>query len=133
MSTLTMIVHNLKDELFTWSSPDLGSFVLNVTRLRRAIQRGMCDASGIRLQIREEDYKHILEHGGVERERIDALTPEQLESKVGILIEHDDGTETMVDGNHTLCRLYQDGAREMNCWLVASASWKRFVCGWETP
>lgn len=64
--------------------------------------------------------------GGIDQERMDKLPDEALREPI-IGIQWDDGTVTIIDGNHRLLKLFQRNVEMVNMYLFTDPFWRSFL------
>lgn len=102
----TLVVGREKRELFTFEAPEVGVFLFDVRGIKDAIVSGQIPARMLRLpEIPEHFYQHILNNHGVVPARLAQFNGRDLE-RPGIMVAWPHRYQTMIDGNHRLCRRY---------------------------
>ncbi len=88
--------------------------------------RACSDIQAQTVVITDALYKSVLEFNGIERARVNRLTAPYLLTP-GMGIEWPNGEYTVIDGNHRLVRLYEDGVRRMRFIGFKYPFWEQFL------
>lgn len=124
----TLVVGREKREVFTFEAPEIGAFLFDVRGIKNAIVSSRIPAKMFRLpEVPEHFYQHILDNHGVVRERLPQFDSHDLE-RPGIMVSWPHGYQTMIDGNHRLCRRYQLGLRSFRFLMVLVQDCAPFMC-----
>jgi len=105
-------------EIFTFHADEVGTFRFDVRGIKEAIADDRIPARMYKIpEVKEDYHQHILHNGGVEPERLPRITGADLE-RPGLLVAWPNGYQTMIDGNHRLCRRMQLGTKSFRFLLV---------------
>lgn len=119
---------NGKDEAFSHVDLTTGELhTFAVTAMNKFASE--YDVSGIKratIPITKNHYDHIMENSGIEEPRVERLTPEFRDKPI-IGVYWEDGTFTVIDGNHRYARAYRDGLERISCNIFIFPFWKQFV------
>lgn len=120
------------DQVFTYQalneddSPAGAMIHVAVGKLRREIARNPRAFRQKEYAVVPEQAVHVIEHNGVEMGHLDRLS-ERAAEHPGILLEWNDGTETIVDGNHRYVKRWQLGKETMWFTIVTEEQIKPFL------
>lgn len=114
----TIVCGHERREIFKFSAPEIGMFHFDVRSIKDSIASGRITAEMFKVpEVPQEYYQHILQNGGVETDRLPKINGPDLE-RPGIMVAWPNGYQTMIDGNHRLCRRVQLGMKTFRFLLV---------------
>lgn len=115
-------------EIFSFHEDSIGEFRFDVRGIKDAIADGHIRARMYKIpDVPEDYYQHILQNNGVEPDRLPKINGPDLE-RPGIMVSWPHGYQTMIDGNHRLCRRVQLGMKTFRFLLVDVLDCTRFMC-----
>lgn len=113
------------DEAGNVSGPQM---FFDVTGMREYVEAEHDAALLTPVEIRQQLYDHIMSNQGVEEKKIERLAHRpDIYCQPVLLIEWDDGSHVLVDGNHRFVILWRMGIRKIPAFVIPKATWERFV------
>lgn len=126
----TIVQGEERREVFTFEAPGEGSWRFDVRQIKDAIVGGRIKAAMFRIpEVPESFFTHVLEHNGVEPDRLARIQERDLE-RPGIMVwwGNHDGHSTLIDGNHRLCRRWLLGKKDFRFIMVDVTDLADFMC-----
>lgn len=115
-------------ECFTFSAPELGEIVFDVRGIKDALANRELDFRMYNTPLTKKWIEHIRKNGGVEAERMKALTAADLE-RPPISVRWANGYTTVIDGNNRLVRRWDDGLRMARiATILMNTAMLPFIC-----
>ena len=118
------------DETFVFREDSTGDMLyFGISAMERFAKKyaGRCEqCQMMKAPITGELIRIINERAGIERAHLDRMPDERLRDPV-MGVEWDDGTVTIVDGNHRLMKLHQRGIALVNMYLFKNPFWRTFL------
>lgn len=105
----SLISRHSEREVFSYDSPRLGPFAVDVTGLKEGIAKRAVPFNMYRMTLSEEWVTKTIEHNGCDEAHISRIDPGDLEYPGIALMLAPDGDVVMIDGNHRLVRRWREG------------------------
>lgn len=68
-------------------------------------------------ELTRHHYEHVSRNNGVDLEYVALITPEQRDVPA-IICDWEDGSHTLIDGNHRMCRRWEDGFTNFDAYIL---------------
>jgi hypothetical protein len=116
------------DEVFEFTAPGEPTIYVNATRLRKHCENtpgaAVCGPAVFHQQL----YDHVLANNGIEKTKLARLSQRpDIYCQPVLLLECDDGSHIMADGNHRFVILWRMGIRRIPAYVIPETTWRQFV------
>lgn len=115
-----------RDQVFSYHMVDRGQTLhFDIAQLTRLIEAHAAPFDRLRLAtvvIDETDVAHVTSRHGIEAAGLEQAAKRLDEP--GYLVEFEDGTCSVVDGNHRLVERHRRGLREMQMYWLTAPQWR---------
>lgn len=98
-------------EIFAFNAEEIGEIIFDVRGIKDALATGKLKFTMFDTPVTEAWIAHLRDKGGVEIERMKALTAADLERPAIAIYWPHNGYTTIIDGNNRLVRRWDDGLR----------------------
>jgi hypothetical protein len=120
-----MYLHPMPDhQVFTFMSGDGTTYHFDILKLNDMIEMHPSQYKVETYAIRAEDIDHIVKFNGIEQEHIDRI-PESEVNKFGIIIQWQDSTQTIINGNHRMVKRFRLGYDFMKFYVLTMQQTKK--------
>lgn len=114
------------DEIFTWEDPDKGTFLnFNIMAMYKFAMDNE-HIERVKCPIEASHAEFVLKNHGLEQPRLDRLKAPYIDIPI-LIVTHDDGTHTVIDGNHRFVKRHHLGLTDINAFIFKLGEWEPFL------
>lgn len=112
------------EQQFTFTRDDGITFRFNIPRIQ---QHCLAFEQPFLINTNPEAARDHMKSGTIDKNRLKLVTRDMIENQPIIMVQWEDETHTIIDGNHRHFRAVQLGFREIPSFILEKRVWEKFL------